>query len=247
MTAASLLPALLTGLPAMLRAAGAAVMAPAFTAMPVGLRVTLAVGAAGVAWPLGSGMAAPKGAWWSWAPVELLAGVCIGAVAAASVEALRLTGRLAGEQMGLAIGETYGPAGADAEGSACETAMGWAAAAAFVAVGGVESTVLAAVRSVPGDGRAWLASTDGIGRTLDAAMGVGLRVCLPVLAVTLAGAAVGGVIVRAVPRLAVIGGGFGARAAMAMGVLASSAGAAWALQGSLARSVLDRLVAGGAG
>lgn len=230
----------------MLRAAGAVAMAPAFTAMPASLRVALAVGAAWIAWPLGAGLAAPEGAWWSWAPTELLAGVCIGGVAAAAVEALRLAGRLAGEQMGLALGETYAPTGAS-EGNAVESAFGWAAAAAFVAVGGVEGVVLAAVRSVPGDGRPWLSSSEGISRTLDAALGVGLRVCLPVLAVTLAGAAIGGVVVRAAPRMVAIGGGFGARAAVGLGTLAASAAAAWGLQGSFMRSVLDRLSTGGMG
>lgn len=246
MSAASLIPALLPGIPAMLRAAGAAATAPAFTAMPASLRIALAVGAAWIAWPLASGLPAPDGAWWSWAPAELLAGVCIGGVAAAAAEALRLAGRLAGDQMGLAMGETYAPSGA-VEGNAAEAMLGWAAAASFVAVGGVEGVVLAAVRSVPGDGRAWLTNPDGIARTLDAAMRVGLRVCLPVLAVTLAGAAIGGVVVRAAPRMVAIGGGFGARAATGLGMLAASAGAAWALQGSFARSMLDRLATGGAG
>lgn len=246
MSGVSLLPALVPGLPAMLRAAGAAAMAPAFTAMPTSLRVALAVGAAWIAWPLGAGLPSPEGAWWSWAPMELLAGVCIGGVAAAGVEALRLAGRVVGEQMGLAIGQTYSPAG-EVEGHATEAVFGWAAAASFVAVGGVEGVVLAAVRSVPGDGRAWLASADGVARTLDAAARVGLRVCLPVLAVTLAGAAIGGVVVRAAPRMVAIGGGFGARAAMGLGMLAASAAAAWGLQGTFARSLLDRLAEGGVG
>ena len=107
--------------------------------------------------------------------------------------------------------------------------------------------MLAAVRSVPGDGRAWLASADGVARTLDAAMRVGLRVCLPVLAVTLAGAAIGGVVLRAAPRMVTLGGGFGARAAAGLGMLAASAAAAWGLQGAFARSVLDRLQSGGVG
>lgn len=245
MSGSTLLMALEPGLPAMLRAAGAALMAPSFTAMPVTLRVGLAAGAALIALPLGAGAAAPTGAWWSWAPAELLAGVCIGGAAAAAVEALRLAGRLAGEQMGLALGETYLPATGPVEGNAVEGALGWAAAASFVAVGGVEGVVIAAVRSVPQDGAPWIASGDGIARTLDAAMSVGLRVCLPVLAVTLAGAAIGGVVVRAAPRVMALAGGFGARAAVALGMLAASAGVGWGMQGSFTRAVLDRLVTGG--
>ncbi len=246
MSGTALMPLLLPGLPAMLRAAGAAAVAPAFTAMPAALRVALAAGAALIALPLGAGLPAPDGAWWSWAPLELLAGVCIGGVAAAGAEALRLAGRLAGEQMGLALAETYAPAG-PAEGNASEAVLGWASAASFVAVGGVEGVVLAAVRSVPGDGRAWVSSADGVARTLDAALSLGLRVCLPVLAVTLAGAAIGGAVVRCSPRLMAIGGGFGARAAVGLGTLAASAAAAWGLQGALSRSLLDRLAVGGVG
>lgn len=246
MSVSSLLPALLPGLPAMLRAAGAVALAPAFTAMPGSMRVMLAVGAAGIACPLGAGMPMPEGPWWTWAPLELLAGACIGGVAAAAVEALRLAGRLAGEQMGFALGETYAATG-PTEANAAESALGWSAVAAFVAVGGVEGVVLAAVRSVPGDGRSWVASSESFARTLDAAMSVGLRVCLPVLAVTLAGAAIGGVVVRAAPRMVALGGGFGARAAVGLGTLAVSAAAAWGLQSSFARSLLDRLSIGGAG
>ena len=78
MTGASLLPAIVPGLPAALRAAGAASVAPAFTAMPAALRVGLALGAGCIAWPLGARLPLPEGAWWMWAPIELLAGVCIG-------------------------------------------------------------------------------------------------------------------------------------------------------------------------
>lgn len=242
-----MLVALLPGLPAMLRAAGAAALAPAFTGMPTGLRAAIALGAACVAWPLGAGGAVPEGAWWQWAPMELLAGVCIGAIAAASVEALRLAGRIAGEQMGLGFGQSYLPASDGEAIGAAENAMGWAGAAAFVAVGGIEGVVIAAARSVPGDGRAWLASGEGIAGTLDAAMQVGLRVCLPLLAVTLAGAGIAGVMVRVAPRLMTVGGGFGVRAAMGLGMLAASAAAAWGLQGTFVRSMLDRLSTGAIG
>ena len=81
---------------------------------------------------------------------------------------------------------------------------------------------------------------------MDAALQVGLRACLPVLAVTLAGTLIGGVVIRAAPRVVTLAGGFGVRAAMGLGMLTASAGAAWALQQELLRDTLGRLATGGA-
>lgn len=124
----------LPALPAMLRTAGAAAMAPAFTVIPMRMRLALAAGAGWIALPLGVQGEAPSGAWWMWAPLELMAGLCIGGMAAAAVEALRCMGRVAGEQMGLGLGEAYDPSHAP-ESNAAESLMGWAGTAAFVAVG----------------------------------------------------------------------------------------------------------------
>ena len=234
---------MLPALPAMLRTAGAAAMAPAFTVIPMRLRVALAAGAAWIALPLGAHGEVPSGPWWMWAPLELMAGLCIGGMAAAAVEALRCMGRVAGEQMGLGLGEAYDPSHAS-EANAAESMMGWAGAAAFVAVGGIESVVLAASHAAPRDGQAWMLSARGMAQTLDAAMSVGLRVCLPVLAVTLAGAAIGGAVVRAAPRTVTLAGGFGVRAAMGLGMLVSAAGTAWAMQSELVQGVMRTLPGG---
>jgi flagellar biosynthesis protein FliR len=170
-----------------------------------------------------------------------MAGLCIGGIAAASAQALRWTGRVAGEQMGLALGGVAAPGDDSGEANAVESVMGWCAAATFVAVGGIEAVVLAAARSRAGVTGAWMASVRGWSGTLDAAMQVGLRACLPVLAVTLAGTAIGGVIMRAAPRAVTLAGGFGARAAMGLGMLAAGAGTAWALQTELVRGAIARL------
>lgn len=245
MTGAGLSSLVLPAVPAMLRVGGAALLAPAFTSIPGRVRAGLAVAAACLALPLGVGGAMPEGPWWGWAPAELMAGLCIGGVAAASVEAMRLLGRLAGEQMGLGLGEAYEPS-QSSEANAVESLTAWAGTAAFVSVGGVEGVVLSASKPLAVTGDSWMLSATGIARTLDAAMQVGLRVCLPVLAVTLAGAVVGGVVVRAAPRTLTLACGFGARSAAALGTLVAAAGTAWAVQSDLVRTAL-RSMPGGSG
>jgi flagellar biosynthesis protein FliR len=217
-------------------------MAPAFTRMPMVLRVVLALSAAWIAMPLGAAAEAPASPWWRWAPQELLAGICLGGVAAISVEALRLAGRVAAEQMGMSMGEHVDPAG-EVDGGPVQALMGWAAAIGFVSVGGVDAVVLAAVRAGPA--QAWFRSPERLGGALDAAFEVGLRACMPVLAITLAGTVIGGAVVRAAPRLVTLGGGFGARAAMGMGMLAASMATAWAAQQELVRRSMDWIAQGG--
>lgn len=235
---------LAAGLPVMLRAGAAALLAPGFSEMPAGLRVALAAAAALIALPLGADAGLPQGSWLAWAPAELMAGACIGGVAAASALGLRWAGRVAGEQMGLSIGASSVPGDDAAEANAVEAVMGWCAAASFVAVGGIDAVVLAAARSREVGAGEWIGSARGIASTLDAAMQVGVRASLPVLAVTLAGTAIGGVIMRAAPRAVTLAGGFGARAAMGFGMLAASAGTAWALQSELVRDTIGRLMEG---
>ena len=234
---------LLPAVPCMLRAAGAAWMAPAFTLMLLSLRLALGVASAWIAMPLAEGAAAPVSPWWQWAPIELLAGVCIGGVAAVSVEALRLAGRVASEQMGLSMGEHPDPAG-EVDGGPVQAMMGWAAAIAFVSVGGIDAVVLAAARSEAGE--ACLRSPERMTSLLDAAFEVGLRACLPVLAVAVAGTCIGGAVVRAAPRLVTLVGGFGVRAAAGLGMLAASVATAWAVQQDLVRRSLDLITPGGA-
>lgn len=238
--------ALAAGLPVMLRAAGAALLAPGFSEMPVGLRLGLAAMAGLIALPLGATAAPPAGGWLAWAPGELLAGACIGGLAAASVMGLRWMGRLAGEQMGLALGATYVPDADPGEANAVESIMGWCAAASFVAVGGLDAVVLAAVRSRAAGAGDWIGSARGMASTMDAALQVGLRACLPVLAVTLAGTLIGGAVIRAAPRVVTLAGGFGVRAAMGLGMLAASAGTAVVLQMDLVRATLAGVTAGSA-
>lgn len=218
-------------------------MAPAFTRMPVAMRFMLALSAAWIAVPLGAAAAAPASPWWRWAPQELLAGTTLGGLAAISVEALRLAARVAAEQMGMSMGEHADPAG-EVDGGPLQAMMGWAAAIGFVSVGGIDAVVLAAVRVGPAE--AWLSSPERLGGALDAAFEVGLRACMPVLAITLTGTVIGGAVVRAAPRLVTLGGGFGARAAMGMGMLAASMATAWAGQQDLVQRSMDWLAPGGA-
>jgi hypothetical protein len=56
---------------------------------------------------------------------------------------------------------------------------------------------------------------------------------------------IGGAVVRAAPRLVTLGGGFGARAAMGMGMLAASMATAWAAQQELVRRSMDWIAQGG--
>lgn len=235
--------ALLPGLPAMLRAASAAMIVPAFTGMPGSIRAGLAIAAAAIAWPLGAQAAAPEGSVWSWAPQEVLAGSLVGATAAAAAGALRLAGRLIGEQMGLGVGQIAGAETHDVEGNAAESAMGWCAAACFVGVGGIESVVTAAARP-RGDSGAWGIGAEGIAQALDAATQLAVRVSLPVVALTFAGMAIGGVLVRAAPGVVTLAGGFGVRAAMGLGMLSATAAGIWVAQSGLVREVLQRLGGG---
>ncbi len=234
---------LVPALPAVLRVSGAVLTAPAFTMMPMSLRLVLAGAAGCIAIPLGADAPMPEGPWWMWAPLEWMAGCVIGLIAAAATEALRLMGRLAGEQMGLAMADSYGPARMD-ESNAAENLMGWAAAVIFVSIGGVESVALAAARSQPNDGSMWVSSADGVARAIDAAMHVGVRVCLPVLAISLAGAALGGVVVRAAPQTMTLAGGFGARAAMGLGMMTAAIGTAWTAQSDLVQNLMQRIPGG---
>jgi flagellar biosynthesis protein FliR len=244
MSASSMAAMLLPGLPAMLRAAGAAALVPAFTGMPGLARAGLVLAAAAIAWPLGAGMALPEGSVWSWAPAELAAGGVIGATAAAAAGALRLAGRLIGEQMGMGLGAHATPDALPEESNAAEAALGWCSAICFVSVGGVEGVVLAAARSrAATDG--WALGADGIAASLDAASGVALRVSLPVLALTLAGTAVGGVLARAAPGVMTLASGFGYRVASGLGMLCATAVALWAAQATLVREMLARLPGGG--
>jgi len=229
---------LLPALPGMLRVAGAMWMAPAFLMVPAGVRLGLALLAACVALPLGAEAATPSGDPWAWAPLELATGLCIGGAAAAAAEALRWCGRVAGEQMGLALGAAYDPQLAD-ESNAVERILGWGAVAAFVVVGGVEGVVLAA--AAPGEGTPWLLRAEGWSRMLDAAMRVGLHGCVPVLAITLAGTVLGGTIARAAPGTLTLAGGFGARVAMGLGMLVSLSAAAWVVQADLLRRAIGGL------
>lgn len=233
----------LPGLPAMLRAAGAALLVPAFTGMPGSMRAGLALVAAVVAWPVGAQGAAPEGSFWLWAPQELAAGAVVGATAAAAAGGLRLAGRLIGEQMGLGLGEVAQPESAEPEGNAAEATLGWCSAACFVAVGGIESVVTTAARGREGQA-AWGLGAEGIASALDAASQLALRVSLPVLALTMAGAAIGGVIMRSAPGVMTLAGGFGVRAATGLGMLAATAVGIWAVQTELLRGVLARLSGG---
>lgn len=243
MSASAWFAALLPGLPAMLRAAGAASTVPAFTGMPASLRAGLAIAAAVVAWPMGASAGAPEGSAWIWAPQELAAGLMVGALAASAAGALRLAGRLVGEQMGLGLGEATTPESFADEGNAAESMLGWCSAACFVAVGGIEGVVIAAARPA-GGAAAWGLGPQGIAAALDAAGSVALRVSLPVMALGCAGLAVGGVLTRAAPGVVTLAGGFGVRAAAGLGMLAATAAGLWVAQTELVRGVLARLGGG---
>jgi flagellar biosynthesis protein FliR len=234
---------LLPGLPAMLRAAGAALLVPAFTGMPGSLRAGLVLIAAVIAWPMGAGTPLPAESPWLWAPKELVAGAMVGAAAAAAAGGLRLAGRLIGEQMGLGLGDVAQPEGSEPEGNAAEAALGWCSAACFVAVGGIETVVTTAARGRDGHS-AWGLGAEGIALALDASSQLALRVSLPVLALTMAGAAIGGVIVRSAPGVMTLAGGFGVRAATGLGMLAATTVGVWAAQTELLRGVLARLAGG---
>jgi len=207
---------LLPGLPAMLRAAGAALLVPAFTGMPGSIRAGLVLIAAVVAWPMGSRGASPEGSFWLWAPQELAAGAIVGATAAAAAGGLRLAGRLVGEQMGLGLGEAAQPESAEPEGNAAEATLGWCSAACFVAVGGIETVVITAARGRDGQS-AWGMGAEGIASALDAA---------------------------SAPGVMTLAGGFGVRAATGLGMLAATAVGVWAAQTEVLRGVLARLAGG---
>jgi flagellar biosynthesis protein FliR len=112
-----------------------------------------------------------------------------------------------------------------------------------VAVGGIETVVTTAARGRDGHS-AWGLGAEGIALALDASSQLALRVSLPVLALTMAGAAIGGVIVRSAPGVMTLAGGFGVRAATGLGMLAATTVGVWAAQTELLRGVLARLAGG---
>lgn len=229
--------------PAMLRAAAAAWMATACTPIAGWMRLMLALAAGWIAAPLAIDRPVTGLAWWHWVPTEALAGLCIGGIAAISVEALRLAGRVVSEQMGMSMAAPADSSELES-GGPVESLMAWSATLAFVSVGGLDAVVLASVRSGAAEAGPSLAGRAA--SVLDAAFEVGTRACLPVLAISLAGTVIGGVVIRAAPRMVSLGSGFGARAAVGMGMLAASAGGAWMAQQDLFRRSLGLLGPGGA-
>lgn len=225
------------------RAVGAAMCAPAFTIIPWRFRLAFAGAAGWAAAPIAAGDSMITTISLPQIAIEISIGAVIGLLAAISVEALRVCGRVIGEQMGLSLAQTYDPA-IDGEVNAAEMLFTWSAITIFVAVGGIQTIAIAAAASVrtlaPGT---FLESgfANSVALLLDSAMLVGFKACLPVVAVLAAVSAVAALIVRIVPGFSTFSAGFGARAVFGLMAAFAACAVIWASENAFIQHSLAQI------
>ncbi len=228
------------------RAVGAAMCAPAFTMIPWRFRLVLAAGAGWAAAPIAAGDSMITTISVPHIAVEISIGALIGLLAAIAVEALRVCGRVIGEQMGLSLAQAYDPA-IDGEANAAEMLFTWSAITIFVAVGGIQTiamTAAASVRTLPPESWAQSGLADMVASLLDAAMVVGLKACLPVVGVLAAVTAVAALVARIVPGFSTFSAGFGPRAAVGMAAALATCGVIWASENAFIQNSLAQIANG---
>ncbi len=241
------------------RVAGLATFAPMLAggALPVRLRVAVAAVIAIAAMPA-AGMAAPPAATvaepWRMLPAAVLEfafGAALGIVALLPVAAFRAAGALAGVQMGLGFGSVYDADAGDGEGDAASQLLAAAGVALFAWCGGLDAVALAAMRTFEhAPVGAWSAAgaVPAVTGAALAASELAFRVALPVTALLVAEALVGGFVARSVPGMSPVAFGFPVRVLVGLaGLLAGAVAMQSSMQGAVA-SMLDRMraVAGGA-
>lgn len=245
---------------ASVRVAGVAAFAPAFAggAIPVRLRVGIAVVLAAAALPAVPAAALPSAALaepWRLVPaaaVELALGAAIGVLAMLPVAAFRTAGALCGMQAGFGFGSLYdATSGQEDGGDAAEQLLAAFGLAAFVWAGGLDAVALSALRSFDYVGLgAWRPGSGLVGVASGAALAaaeLSLRVALPVTAVLVAEALVCGFIARSVPGVAPHALGFGVRVAVALLALLAGVAAMQSAMDGAVSGLLDSVHAAAAG
>ena len=228
------------------RAVGAAMCAPAFTMIPWRFRLAFAGAAGWAAAPIAAGDSMITTISLPQIAIEISIGAVIGLLAAISVEALRVCGRVIGEQMGLSLAQTYDPA-IDGEANAAEMLFTWSAITIFVAVGGIQTiaiTAAASVRTLPPGTFAQSDFANSVALLLDAAMVVGFKACLPVVGVLAAVTAVAALVVRIVPGFSTFSAGFGSRAAVGIAAALATCGVIWTSENAFIQNSLAHIAKG---
>ena len=228
------------------RAVGAAMCAPAFTMIPLRFRIAFAAAAGWAAAPIAAGDSMITTISLPQVVIEISIGAFIGLLAAISVEALRVCGRVIGEQMGLSLAQTYDPA-IDGEANAAEMLFTWSAITIFVAVGGIQTiaiTAAASVRTLPPGTFAQSDFANSVALLLDAAMVVGFKACLPVVGVHAAVTAVAALVVRIVPGFSTFSAGFGSRAAVGIAAALATCGVIWTSENVFIQNSLAHIAKG---
>ena len=228
------------------RAVGVAMCAPAFTMIPWRFRLAFAAAAGWAAAPIAAGDSMITSISLPQLLIEISIGALIGLLAAISVEALRVCGRVIGEQMGLSLAQTYDPA-IDGEANAAEMLFTWSAITIFVAVGGIQTiaiTAAASVRTLPPGSFEQSGFANSVALMLDAAMVVGFKACLPVVGVLAAVSAVAALVVRIVPGFSTFSAGFGSRAAVAMAAALATCGVIWTSENAFIQQSLAQIAKG---
>jgi flagellar biosynthetic protein FliR len=244
---------------ACVRVAGLATFAPMLAggALPVRMRLAVAAAIAVAAMPAAGAAGVPAAALgepWRLLPaavLEFALGAALGVVALLPVAAFRSAGALAGVQMGLGFGGVYDAEAGDAEGDAASRLLAAAGVALFAWCGGLDAVALAAMRTFDhAPAGAWSAAgavPAATGAAL-AACELAFRVALPVTALLVAEALVGGFVARSVPGMSPLAFGFPVRVIVGLaGLLAGAVAMQSSMQGAVA-GLLDRmrLAAGGA-
>jgi flagellar biosynthetic protein FliR len=184
------------------------------------------------------------------AALEFAFGAALGVVALLPVAAFRAAGALAGVQMGLGFGGVYDADAGDAEGDAASQLLAAAGVALFAWCGGLDAVALAAMRTFEhAPIGAWSAegAVPAVTGAALAASELAFRVALPVTALLVAEALVGGFVARSVPGMSPLAFGFPVRVLVGLaGLVAGAAAMQSSMQGAVA-SMLDRMrmVAGG--
>ena len=228
------------------RAVGAAMCAPAFTMIPWRFRMAFAAAAGWAAAPIAASDSIITAISLPQIVIEISIGALIGLLAAISVEALRICGRVIGEQMGLSLAQTYDPA-IDGEANAAEMLFTWSAITIFVAVGGIQTiaiTAAASVRTLPPGTVAQSDFANSVALLLDAAMVVGFKACLPVVGVLATVTAVAALVVRIVPGFSTFSAGFGSRAAVGIAAALATCGVIWSSENNFIQNSLAHITKG---
>ncbi len=232
--------------------------------VPVRIRVAIVAALAActtpalVAGPLaGAAPPAGLGELGAMAVAETAVGAALGFLALVPFLALRMAGSVLSPHLGFGFARLYDPASGD-EGDPVERLLMLLGIVAFLSIGGLEATLLAAVRSfecvrLGGAGAVEAVgglATDGplvslVAGLVAASLELSLRVATPVVVILLAESLVSGLLARNLPALNLLGVGFPLRMLVGLGGLLAALGV---MHGTfrewlLARgSVLDEVV-----